>query len=271
MGGGLLLWWHTHLPPAGQINMVSGAQGFGSGYTWVWILALLLTSCGPQTSIFWSVNVYHSPYLMKAGVNTKWNKQCDHMVSVQKMAAVFIKRGLLWATIPFNLLALDLTLHITWFYFQCSILETLKSFLFICHRIGMMIIGIFSVLLASMFPVPKTVPGNKCSCCCCSVAKLCLTLSYPVDCSMQTHLSSTISWMFTESVMLFNHLILYHSPFSFCLHQGLFQWVVSLHQVAKVLELQLRHQSFQWRFWVFSKDLFEWMKTLMLPAFGKSD
>ena len=110
MGGGLLLWWHTHLPPAGQINMVSGAQGFGSGYTWVWILALLLTSCGPQTSIFWSVNGDHSPYLMKAGVNMKWNKQCDHMVSVQKMAAVVIKRGLLWATIPFNLLALDLTL-----------------------------------------------------------------------------------------------------------------------------------------------------------------
>ena len=29
-------------------------------------------------------------------------------------------------------------------------------------------------------------------------------------------------------------------------HQGLFQWVSSLHQVAKVLELQLHHQSFQW-------------------------
>ena len=28
-------------------------------------------------------------------------------------------------------------------------------------------------------------------------------------------------------------------------HQGLFQWVNSLHQVAKVLELQLQHQSFQ--------------------------
>ena len=31
-------------------------------------------------------------------------------------------------------------------------------------------------------------------------------------------------------------------------HQGLFQWVGSLHQVAKVLELQLQHQSFQWIF-----------------------
>ena len=29
-------------------------------------------------------------------------------------------------------------------------------------------------------------------------------------------------------------------------HQGLFQWVNSSHEVAKVLEFQLRHQSFQW-------------------------
>ena len=39
-------------------------------------------------------------------------------------------------------------------------------------------------------------------------------------------------------------------PFSSCLqfflHQGLFKWVSSLHQVAKVLEFQLQHQSFQW-------------------------
>ena len=39
-------------------------------------------------------------------------------------------------------------------------------------------------------------------------------------------------------------------PFSFCLQslpdQGLFKWVSSLHQVAKVLEFQLQHQSFQW-------------------------
>ena len=29
-------------------------------------------------------------------------------------------------------------------------------------------------------------------------------------------------------------------------HQGLFQWVSSLHEVAKVLEFQLQHQFFQW-------------------------
>ena len=35
-------------------------------------------------------------------------------------------------------------------------------------------------------------------------------------------------------------------------HQGLFQWVSSLHQVANVLELQLQHQSLQWRLRVIS-------------------
>ena len=37
-------------------------------------------------------------------------------------------------------------------------------------------------------------------------------------------------------------------------HQGLFQWVSSSHQVAKVLELQLQHQSFQW---IFRTDFLE--------------
>ena len=36
-------------------------------------------------------------------------------------------------------------------------------------------------------------------------------------------------------------------------HQSLFQWVGSLHQVAKVLELQLQHQFFQW---IFNVDFF---------------
>ena len=50
-------------------------------------------------------------------------------------------------------------------------------------------------------------------------------------------------------------------PFSSCLHlsqhQSLFQWVSSSHQVAKVLESQLQHQSFQW---VFKTDfLWDWL------------
>ena len=36
------------------------------------------------------------------------------------------------------------------------------------------------------------------------------------------------------------------SAFSLSQHQSLFQWVSSSHQLAKVLALQLQHQSFQW-------------------------
>ena len=37
-------------------------------------------------------------------------------------------------------------------------------------------------------------------------------------------------------------------------HQGLFKWVSSTHQVAKLLEFQLQHQSFQW---IFRTDFLE--------------
>ena len=45
-----------------------------------------------------------------------------------------------------------------------------------------------------------------------------------------------------------SHPLLSPSPPAFNLsqHQGLSQWVRSSHQVAKVLEFQLQHQSFQW-------------------------
>ena len=36
------------------------------------------------------------------------------------------------------------------------------------------------------------------------------------------------------------------SAFNLSQHQGLFKWVSSSYQVAKVLEFQLQHQSFQW-------------------------
>ena len=71
----------------------------------------------------------------------------------------------------------------------------------------------------------------------------------------QASLSFTVSksllkFMPIELVMLSNHLILCHPLFAFNLsqHQGHFQWIGSLYQVAKVLELQLQHQSFQWTF-----------------------
>ena len=76
----------------------------------------------------------------------------------------------------------------------------------------------------------------------------------------QASLFITNSWsllklMSIESVMPSSHLILCHSLLLLfpnpSQHQGLFQWVSSSHQVAKVLEFQLQHQSFQW---IFLKD-----------------
>ena len=52
-------------------------------------------------------------------------------------------------------------------------------------------------------------------------------------------------------------------------HQGLFQWVSSWYQVAKVLELQLQHQSFQW---IFRVDFLriDWLDLLTVQGTLKS-
>ena len=51
------------------------------------------------------------------------------------------------------------------------------------------------------------------------------------------------------------------TPFPFAFnhsqYQGLFQWVGCMHQVAKVLELHLQHQTLQWRFRVLYIYIYE--------------
>ena len=65
-----------------------------------------------------------------------------------------------------------------------------------------------------------------------------------------TNSQSLLKFMSIESVMPSENLILCPSLLAFNLsqHQGLFQVVSSSHQAAKVFELQLQHQSFQWIF-----------------------
>ena len=90
-----------------------------------------------------------------------------------------------------------------------------------------------------------------------SVFQSCPTLCLPMVCSTsglpvhhqlpelaQTHIHR-VSDAFQPS-----HPLSSPSPpaFSLSQHQGLFQWVSTSHQVAKVLEFQLQHQSFQWLF-----------------------
>ena len=90
-----------------------------------------------------------------------------------------------------------------------------------------------------------------------SVAQLCPILWDPMDCSMpgfpvhhQLPELTQIHVHWVSDAIQPSHPLSSPSPpvFNLSQHQGLFQWVSSLHQVAKVLEFQLQHQSFQWIF-----------------------
>ena len=52
-------------------------------------------------------------------------------------------------------------------------------------------------------------------------------------------------------------------------HQGLFKWVSSSHQLAKVLEFQLQHQSFQWALRLLSFRM-DWLDLLVVQGTLKS-
>ena len=105
-----------------------------------------------------------------------------------------------------------------------------------------------------------------------------MLFSYPVvsdsvtpwTAECQASLSLTVSWslpkfMFISSMILSGHLMPpFHSAFfpsirdfsnesSVCIRW----WIICLHQMTKILELQLHHQSFQW---VFKVDLpLDWL------------
>ena len=89
-----------------------------------------------------------------------------------------------------------------------------------------------------------------------SVVQSCQTLCDPMDCSTpglpvhhqlleftQTH----VHWV-GDAIELSHPLSSPSLAFNLSNHHSLFKWVSSSHQVAKVLELQLQHQSFQWTF-----------------------
>ena len=111
-----------------------------------------------------------------------------------------------------------------------------------------------NLFLGTIFPSPLfSLIGPKFS----SVAQSCPTCCNPMDCStpgLPVHhqlleLVQTHVYRVSDTIQP-SHPLSSPSPpaFNLSLHQGLFQWVSSSHQVAKVLELQLQHQSFQWIF-----------------------
>ena len=112
----------------------------------------------------------------------------------------------------------------------------------------------------------------------CSVPQACPTLCDPMDCSTP---GFPVHHQFLEPTQTHVHCIgdaiqpshplLSPSPPAFNLsqHQGFFQWVGSSHWVAKVLEFQLQHQSFQW---IFRTDSFrmDWLDLLAVQGTLKS-
>ena len=103
-----------------------------------------------------------------------------------------------------------------------------------------------------------------------SVTQLCPTLCNPMDHGTpslpvhhhlpeftQTHLN----WV--GDAIQPSHPLLSPSPPAFNLsqHQGLFKWVSASRKVAKVLEFQLQHQSFQWKLGLISFSM-DWLDLL---------
>ena len=91
--------------------------------------------------------------------------------------------------------------------------------------------------------------------CCCPFAKLCPTLCNRTDCStpgfpvlhyLPEFASTHVQWS-GDAIQPSYPLLLTSPPLlNLSQQQCLFQWVSSSHQVTKVLELHLQHQSFQW-------------------------
>ena len=105
-------------------------------------------------------------------------------------------------------------------------------------------------------------------CCCCPVTESCPALCDLMDCSTPGFpvLHCLLDFFQTHVYLVGDAIQPSHPPspasppdVNLSQHQGLFQWVGSLHQVTKVLKLQLLYQSFQWIFRVdFLKDWMAW-------------
>jgi len=90
-----------------------------------------------------------------------------------------------------------------------------------------------------------------------SVAQSCLTLCHPTACSTPgfpvhhqlRELTQAHVHQVSDAIQPSHPLLSAYPPtINLSQHQRLFQWISSLYQVAKILEFQLQHQSFQWIF-----------------------
>ena len=94
------------------------------------------------------------------------------------------------------------------------------------------------------------------------LSQSCLTLCDRIDCSTTgfpvhhqlPELAQTHIHQVSDTIQPSYHLSSPSPPaFNLSQHQSLFQWVRFSHQMVKVLDFQLQHQSFQW---IFRTDFF---------------
>ena len=77
-------------------------------------------------------------------------------------------------------------------------------------------------------------------CCLVTRSKNCSMPGFPVLHHLLELAQTLVHWV-SDAIQLCHPLSSPSPAFNLSQHQGLFQWVSSLHQVAKVLELQLHH------------------------------
>ena len=110
------------------------------------------------------------------------------------------------------------------------------------------------------------------------VIQSCLTLCNHMDCSVP---GFSVHYQLPELIQIHVHWASdtiqpshplsspFPPAFNLAQHQGLFEWVSSSHQVATVLEFQLKHQSFQWIFRVDFQSCFtQYIKILQLKLWN---
>ena len=224
------LWSHglqharPHYPPS-LPKLMSIASVIPSSHLILWHRLLLLPSIFPSIRDFSSESAVHIRW------PKYWNLSFSISPSKEYPRLISLKIDC------FDLLAVQGTLRV---FFS----TTVQRYQF------------FSILPSLQFSFHNhTWPQERPSVQFNSVAQLCLTLCDPMDCIMpafpvddqlpeltQTH----VHWV--SDAIQSSHPLSSPSPPAFNLsqHQGLFNWVSSSHQVAKVLEFQLQHQCFQW-------------------------
>ena len=140
-----------------------------------------------------------------------------------------------------------------WHIYPLLIIFSGHELFFVCYIVTFFLFAylflFFSILTSGLLLCTESVQFS-------SVSQSCLNLCDPIDCSTpglpvhhQPPESTQIHVHWVGDAIQPSHPLLSFSPPTLNLqHQVFFQWVISSHQVAKVLELQLQHQSSQWIF-----------------------